>query len=294
MNITIDLAKQLIDSFGTDSLELKYLDNVPVNITGEENQFRKGNVFDKEHYKVLKKYGIEDFEVYFTPKIKKCLTQLYPHKYRPASKVLKYNELDRIITAFNEINKKSKRKRFIISGKDIWDKDNIKVLLEYNNHISFEKWNEIKTKVDKDGNYPVRFSEHGILVLSDLKNQSDDEHYNIARKRAGLVSLLLNKEREYFPKGIISNDFFGDRDVFVVLEPHFLSIEYNKSNAKLVIVCEPITQDMKKAIAELNQVDKFVRLTIISEVDPSKKQDFFQKVKDAYNKDRWKLDDYVW
>ncbi|MDH5682697.1 MAG: hypothetical protein OEZ36_13990 [Spirochaetota bacterium] len=243
-----------------------------------------------ENARYLLDHKIEKIDVLYDKKLLSLLIYFYPERYRVPTSSLSFVELDKIISAYKEINKKSSRQRYLISATEIHDiKNPARLLLEYNEKIDFQKWNDIKTRLDKNIKLDVFYSERGIIVLADLSSKQENYTKRFLQTTE-LVSLLVNPPEKVQVK--ICHSFVGTVDVIRVDDPSELQSVYSANNSKLVIFSENMRPEYTKALAQLKEWDKFVRLLMIKNINPGEKEQNLQVIKRSYQTDHWDINDY--
>ena len=288
MNIFVKDILNLIESKKIDKpISVKLLFDVTVSTN---YRIAAKDSLTPENTRYLLSKQIETVDVVYDKTLLSLLIYYYPQRYRVPTTSLNFVDMDKIISAYKEINKKSKRERFLISATEIPDNKNPgKFLLEYNEKIDFQKWNDIKTRLDKNIKLDIFYSESGIIILADLSSKQENYTQRFLQNTE-LVSLLVNPPEKMQIK--ICNSFVGTEDVIRVDDPAQLLPAYSKNNSKLVIFSENMRPDYTKALAQLKEWDRFVRLLMIKNINPREKEKTLQVIKKSYQTDHWDINDY--
>jgi len=197
--------------------------------------------------------------------------------------------MDKLLEDLKNANVHSKRKRFIRVVGDIYGIDRTSgkrtILLRHNEPLDFKKWNNLKRDMDRNQAFLYRNSEVAIIIFVDLKVGSQKEFVERFRINTDLISLIVSRGQEQ--ANMPSPDFIATEDVISVTEPDTLLEEYIRSNARLIIIGEKLDDSYKRALLQVRNYDKFVRLMVVPVLDHKNMQDFFKQVKMVYNYERW-------
>ncbi|MFW5890929.1 MAG: hypothetical protein ACOCUI_01795, partial [bacterium] len=195
--------------------------------------------------------------------------------------------IDKILNEYKEVNKRSKRKRYLISCTEQYVRDKfgrINPVLKFGENLTYERWQEVKTKIDKKKPLYYRLSENGIIVFVDLRPGGED-YLKRFYKNSDLVTSLVG--RKSTDKIVIAPDFIGSTDVISVDDPEKLLPEYSNGQWKLIIVGDTLSKDYAEALQMVKNYDRYVRFMMATNIDLTKKEEFIRRVRDAYNSNNW-------
>lgn len=289
MIISVDEAFVLAQRF--PDLPLVFLTGVGFNTPqGKKIDIAPTSKFKLELAKPLKEAGITEIDVLYTEAIYSKLISINSLKYRRPIGKKTFVDIDKILNEYKEINKKSKRHRYLISCSEQYTRDKfgrIIPILKFGENLTYERWQEVKPKIDKKKGIYIRYSENGIIVFVDLRPGGED-YLKRFYKNSDLVTSLVG--RKSTDKIVISPDFIGSADVISVDDPEKLMPEYSNGKWRLIIVGDTLSQDYAEALQMVKQYDKYVRFIMATNIDLSKKDQFIMRVKEAYNSDNWEID----
>ncbi|MEN2997671.1 MAG: hypothetical protein ABDH28_01320 [Brevinematia bacterium] len=279
MKISIDEALTLREKYGNDLLLIYAKDMYFVDrITKSEIKFFQGMSFDLEHYELLSRNNIVEIEVVFSDLLFAKLTSNFPEKYRFPLYVKKFLDFDRYISAIDDANRLSKRKRYAISATEIVSKN--QVVLRYKEEITFEKWNKLKTFIDKKSEIPFYSSERGIILVT-LTNATDSNYLQKFFFHSEAVALFV--ERINKMNFTIAPDFYPETDVFTATKEDELMEKYIKTNARLVVIVDKmIDERYKNLLIKLKTYDRFVRFSAITDLSPINEREILKAISKAY------------
>ncbi len=284
MKITIEQLSRLFDRYG-EKLDVKYFDDILI----KESCYLSTDLVLKAHLPRLAENGITEIEVFFTPGLYDHLTQEFPAEFRKPYGRCTMSEMDRKLEELRDANTQSKRKRYLRWIGEIYGVDKSLgrrvILLRNNEPVDFKKWNNLKRDVDRNHYFHYRNSEVAVIIFVDLQVARQKEYIERFMINTDLISLIVSKSQE--PGNIIAPDFIATEDVISVTEPGMLLEEYIRSNARLIIIGEKLDDFYKRALLQVRNYDKFVRLLVVPSLDHDNSQDFFRQVKLVYNNDRW-------
>ncbi len=284
MKLTIEQLSRLFGKYG-DGIEIKYFDDILI----KESCYLSTDLVLPAHLPRLTEQGIGEVEVFFTPGLYDYLTREFPAEFRKPYARCSMNEMDRLLEDLRDVNTQSKRKRYIRWVGEIYGVDrNLGkriVLLRNNEPVDFKKWNNLKREVDRNQHFQYRNSEVAIIIFVDLKVARQKEYIERFKINTDLISLIVSRGQE--PGNSIAPDFIATEDVISVTEPGVLLEEYIRSNARLIIIGEKLDDFYKRALLQVRNYDKFVRLLVVPSLDHNNVHDFFRQVKLVYNNERW-------
>jgi hypothetical protein len=285
MKVTIQQLSHLFSKLG-ESIEIKYFDDIV--ITG--NCYLSTDLVLPAHLPRLTENGITELEVFYTPGLYEHLSKEFPAEFRKPYGRLLLSEMDKLLEDLRNANAQSKRKRYLRMVGDIYGVDmslgKRVIHLRHNEPLDFKKWNNLKGVVDRNQLFLYRNSEVAIIIFVDLKVARQKEYIERFKINTDLISLIVSKSQE--PGNIIAPDFIPTEDVISVTEPGILLEEYIRSSARLIIIGEKLDDFYKRALLQVRNYDKFVRLLVVPALDHQRNaHDFFHQVKLVYRNDRW-------
>ncbi len=288
MNITVDEAYAISQRY--PDLPLVFLNGFEfTSPSGKVIKISPTSKFQMEFTNALKEANIDEIEVLYTEALYSKLISINSLKYRRPFGKKPFVEIDKILTEFKEINKKSKRQRYLISCSEQYSRNKYGKLipvLKFGESLTYDRWQEIKPKIDKKKSLYFRYSENGIIVFVDLRPGGED-YLNRFYKNSDLVTSLVG--RKSTDKIVIAPDFIGSTDVISVDNPENLLPEYSNGNWRLIIVGDNLSKDYADALQMVKSYDRYSRFMMATNIDLSKKEEFIRKVKDAYNADKWEV-----
>jgi hypothetical protein len=284
MKLTIEQLEQLFERYG-ESIEIKYFDDILL----KENCFLSTDLILPAHLPKLKETDITEVEVFYTPGVYEHLSKEFPAEFRKSYGGGRMSEMDKLLEILRDANTQSKRKRFVRMVGDVYGVDSKLgkriILLRHNEPLDFKKWNNLKRDFDRNQVFRYRNSEVAIIIFVDLKVARQKEYIERFKINTDLISMIVTRSQE--PGNIISPDFIPTEDVLSVTEPGMLLEEYIRSNARLIIIGEKLDDFYKRALLQVRNYDKFVRLLVVPSIDPNNIHDFFYQVRLVYNNERW-------
>ena len=284
MKVTVQQLSQLFDKYG-DGVEIKYFDDIAVS----GNTYLSTDLLLPAHLPRLSESHISDLEVFYTPSLYECLSREFPAGFRKPYGKLRLSEMDRLLEELRNANMHSKRKRYIRIVGDIYGIDmNLGkriILLRHNELLDFKKWNNLKRDIDRNQAFLYRNSEVSIIIFVDLKVSNQRDYIERFKINTDLISLLVSRGQEQ--ANMIAPDFIPTEDVISVTESGVLLEEYIRSNARLIIIGEKLDDFYKRALLQVRNYDRYVRLTVVPVLDHKNIHDFFSQVKMVYIYDRW-------
>jgi hypothetical protein len=284
MKVTIQHLSHLFQKYGI-GLEVKYFEDVVI----KGNCYLSTDLVLSAHVPKLLENDINEIEVFYSPVLYEHLSREFPAEYRKPYGKLRLSEMDKLLEDLRNANIHSKRKRFIRNIGDIYGVDKTAgkrvILLRHNEPLDFKKWNNLKREVDRNQTFLYRNSEVAIIIFVDLKVANQKEYVERFRINTDLISLIVSRGQEQ--ANLPSPDFLATEDVISVTEPETILEEYIRSNARLIIIGEKLDDSYKRALLQVRNYDKFVRLMVVPVLDHRNVQDFFKQVKMVYNYERW-------
>lgn len=279
MKITIEEALKIKEKYG-DSIPIVYTKDMYFldKITKSEIRFFQGMQFEYEHYEVFSRNNITEIDVVFSELLLAKLSSNFPEKYRPPLYVKSFLDFDRYISAMDDANRLSKRKRFVISATEIISKG--QVILRYKEDITFEKWNKLKTFIDKKSEIPFYSSERGILLVT-LTSASDSNYLQKFFLHSEAVALFVEKVNKI--NFTIAPDLYTETDIFTATKEEEVLEKYMKTNIRLIVIVDnTIDEKYKNLIIKLKTYDRFVRFSAITDLSPLNEENVLVSIRKSY------------
>jgi hypothetical protein len=284
MKLTLQQLSHLFEKYG-DGIEIKYFDDIVI----KGNCFLSTDLVLPAHLPRLEENEMAEIEVFYTPGLYEHLSREFPVEFRNHYGGGRISEMDKLLENLRDANTQSKRKRYVHMVGDIYGVDSKLgkriILLRHNEPLDFKKWNNLKRDFDRNQAFRCRNSEVAIIIFVDLKVARQKEYIERFKINTDLISTIVTRSQE--PGNIFSPDFIPTEDVLSVTEPGMLLEEYIRSNARLIIIGEKLDDFYKRALLQVRNYDKFVRLLVVPSIDPNNIHEFFQQVKLVYNSERW-------
>lgn len=259
------------------------------NFVAKGKRFYIGDDITISDLQYLENYNYENVEVAFSEKFYNVLSNEFPFEYRKPLGLMDFMEMDRRLELLEKVSSVSKRKRFLYVVGDICGVDpntSKKIILaSHNDVLDYKKWNVMKRYVSKNQKFFYRNSEIGIILFVNLMPGAEGDFINRFRKNTDLVTAIVSTKKDFQVE--IAPDFIPTEDVNSVNDPDKLLETYKKTNSRLIIIGENISESYRKALLEVKQYDKFVRMMIVPSIDLRDVAHFLLQVKLVYNADRW-------
>lgn len=285
MKLTTDQLSHLFAAYSRD-VEIRYFESY--NAGG--NVFLPSDIVLPVHVRHLTDHGIREVEVFYTPQLYEILSKEFPAVFRKPFARVRMSDMDRILEELKNVNAHSTRKRFVRMVGDIYGLDmntgRRTILLRHDEPLDFKKWNGLKRDFDRNQVFAYRNSEVSIIVFVDLRMGVHKDYIERFKINTDLISLLVSKGQE--PAYQPAPDFIATEDVISVNDPSSLLEEYIKSNARLIIIGEKLDDEYKRALLQVRNYDRFVRLMVVPSIDQRNMADFFRQLRLVYCYDRWR------
>jgi hypothetical protein len=284
MKLPIEKIKFLLNKFHGEFV-CKYLEDIHIKgqILLSEQEVRMDDII------FLEKNNINEVDIIYTVTQYDYLVKEFPLEYRKPYAMADFIEIDKLLERFDKVNARSKRKRCITMVGDIYTTDTRSgkrlVIIGHNERLDYKKWNEIKPYMYKDHKFFFRNVETKIIIFVNMKATAETSYIERFKKNTDLLSTMILKKKD--ARIDLAPDFIPAEDVISVTDPDKLLEEYIKSNARLIIIGENISDSYRNALLSVKQYDRFVRLMVVPNVDMSNTDHFLQQVKLVYNSDRW-------
>ena len=285
MKLTLQQLAHLFEKYG-DGIEIKYFDDILI----KGNCYLSTDQVLPAHLPKLEENEITEVEIFYTPGLYEHLNKEFPAEFRKPYGGGRISEMDKLLEDLRDASAQSKRKRYVRMVGEVYGVDSKLgkriILLRHNEPLDFKKWNNLKREFDRNQVFRYRNSEAAIIIFVDLKVARQKEYIERFKINTDLISMIVTRSQE--PGNIIAPDFIPTEDVVSVTEPGVLLEEYIRSNARMIIIGEKLDDFYKRALLQVRNYDKFVRLLVVPAIDYSSIQDFFYQVRLVYNNDRWK------
>lgn len=284
MRIPIDKIKHLLDKYGNE-ISLRYLKEIPLQV----RTFKADEYINLDDIPHLARAGHKELEIVYTETLYDYLKMEYPSEFRKPYGWIDFISIDRHLEVLEKINVLSKRKRFLSIVGDVYGVDHRTggriVVLNHDETLDYRKWNDLKRYIHRDQKFFYRNSENAIILLVNLKSDADGNFIDRFKKNTELITAIVSRKKGSIIG--IAPDFLPTEDVVSVTDPDKLLGEYIKSNARLIIIGETLTEGYKKSLLQVRQYDKYVRMMVVPFIDPKSVEHFLMQVKLVYNSDRW-------
>lgn len=284
MKLTLQQLSRLFEKHG-DGIEIKYFDDILIN----GNCYLSTDLVLPAHLPKLEENELKEIEVFCTPSLYELLSKEFPVEFRKPYGGGRMSEMDKLLEELRDASTQSKRKRYVRMVGEVYGVDpklgKRIILLRHNEPLDFKKWNNLKREFDRNQVFRYRNSEVAIIIFVDLKVARQKEYIERFKINTDLISLIVARSQE--PGNIIAPDFIPTEDVVSVTEPGMLLEEYIRSNARLIIIGEKLDDFYKRALLQVRNYDRFVRLLVVPSIDHSSIHDFFYQVRLVYNNERW-------
>ncbi len=284
MKLTLQQLSHLFEKHG-DGIEIKYFDDILIN----GNCYLSTDLVLPAHLPKLEENELKEIEVFCTPSLYELLSKEFPVEFRKPYGGGRMSEMDKLLEELRDASAQSKRKRYVRMVGEVYGVDpklgKRIILLRHNEPLDFKKWNNLKREFDRNQVFRYRNSEVAIIIFVDLKVARQKEYIERFKINTDLISLIVARSQE--PGNIIAPDFIPTEDVVSVTEPGMLLEEYIRSNARLIIIGEKLDDFYKRALLQVRNYDRFVRLLVVPSIDHSSIHDFFYQVRLVYNNERW-------
>jgi hypothetical protein len=284
MKLAIDTAELLLHKYATD-FKFTYLNTVVI----DGMKFRSDDEVARDHLSYFKRADYKEIEVRYTNTLYGYLSHEFPLEYRKPYGVMKFIEIDRHLENLNFVNTRSKRKRFLYTVGDIYGVDSKTArrisILHHNEVLDYAKWNAVKRFITKDQKFHYRNSEHGIILFVNLKDADESTYVQRFKKNTDLIAAIVSQRKNMTVE--IAPDLITTEDIISVTDPKLLLDEYIQHNSRLIIIGENLTPTYKRALNEIIQYDRYVRLMVVPSIDPRNLEHFLFQTKLVYNANRW-------
>ena len=285
MKLTLKQLSHLLEKYGHE-LEIKFFYDFEIN---NQHSFLSKDLILPSHVKMLSDNNINEVEVYYNPVLYEYLVKEFPVDFRKPYNKLNFTEMDRLLEGLNSANMQSRRKRYIRMIGDAYCIDGNTgrqiILLKHNELVDYRKWNNLKRDVDRNQIFSHGNSEVAIIIFVNLALGDQKMYIEHFKVNTDLISIIVTRSQE--PVHCIAPDFLPTEDVISVNDHSLLLEEYIRTNARLIIIGEKLDDNDKRALLQVRNYDKFVRLLVVPVLDHRDINDFLRQVKLVYNSERW-------
>ena len=284
MIISIKHLKKILKKYG-DKIDIRFFKDI--NVKGKK--YLSDDIVLKEHASIFEKNDIKGIEILYNYNLYEYLSKEFPLEFREPYNVVDFVNLDRILENFNNINAATPRKRFIYMLGDIYGRDTKdgkrNIILGHNEAVTYQKWNDVKRLINKNAKFLFRNSEMAIIIFVDLKEKNNSTYVERFKKNTDLISILVSEKKNH--KFKLAPGFVPTEDVFSVTDPGSLLNEYKQSNARLIIIGDHLNDDYKRALFQVKEYDKYVRMMVVPSIDQSNLNHFIRQLQLVYKTDKW-------
>ncbi len=287
MKIKLEEALRIDEKYGSEDVPIIFLKDIFLNTGGGVLQISQGMKFDESQSEMMLKANILEFDVVFTEKLLAKLIATFPDRYRYPQGRLNFLDMDRLVSELEDINRMSKRKRYVLSCTEVYSKNTqgmYEVILRYGEKLSYARWNEVKVKLGRNALLDYQLDEFGIIVFVML-DPTDPNYMKRFMKNTELISLIVEHKNEFDFN--ISPEFNPETDIYPVNNYNDLLQTYADKKVKLVIVGDELNEEYKLALAQLKRYDRYARMMVVQNPDPTRKKDIILTIKRMYNQNLW-------
>lgn len=286
MRINIKEALIIAEKYDLEEIPIIYMSDIYVKSLTSIVSITRGSLFNPSQYELLSKANINEIEVIFSEKLYAKLAANYPSIYRFPTGRKNVIELDRLIDEIETANSVCKRKRCIISLSEIYKKTSTgyyEPILKFNEKLTYKRWNEIKININRNTIIDFRYDEIGIIVFFIL-TASDPFYPQKFIRFTELISIIVESSKS----GVsFSANFLPENDIYTVNTKDDLLRNYIDTKAALIIVGEDINDDYKYSLSQVKAYDRFSRMMVIKNPDPTRRIDVLNQIKRVYSKNLW-------
>ncbi|HPV97441.1 MAG TPA: hypothetical protein PLZ78_06400 [Spirochaetota bacterium] len=287
MKVSVEQLKVLWRKYNPDFLRCAYFSAFTLN----RRTFHADDEIQPGDLEFFDKNGLETVEINYSESFYNLLATEFPLDFRRPYGCMDFLNVDRHLDILNNINKQSRRKRFFFIVGDVYSTDQVSgrrtILFGHNDMLDYRIWNEKKRQIGKEQMFNYRGSENGIIIFVNMKPDAETSYVERFKKNTDLVTSIVTRKKD--SRVEISPDFIPSEDTISVNDPDNLLDVYIKSNARLIIIGETITEQYKRSLLQVKQYDKFVRMMVVPHIDPGEIDHFLLQVKLVYNSNRWSI-----
>lgn len=290
MKIKLEEAMRIYEKYGSEDVPIVYLKDIFLNTGAGVLQISQGMKFDESQSDLFTRTNMLEFDVVFTEKLMAKLIATYPDRYRYPQGRLNFLDMDRLISDLEDVNRLTKRKRFVLSCTEVYYKNAqgmFEVILRYGEKLTYSRWNEIKVKLGRNAVLDYQLDEFGIIVLVIL-DPTEPNYMKRFMKNTELISLIVEHKKEF--DFVIAPEFNPETDIYPVNNTAELLQTYVDKKVKLIIVGDELTDEYKVALAQVKRYDRYARMMVVQNPDPSRKKDIVMTIKKMYNQNLWEKD----
>ncbi len=285
MKVELEKLRHLWNNYNEYFLECIYVQDQLVG----GKKFRAGEVMRAVDLSFFERNSLCAVDLLYTEKLYSLLSGEFPADFRKPYGQMAFLNMDRHLETLSNISNLTRRRRFLYVIGDVYGSDPVNgkriILVTHNEELDYRRWNEMKRFINKDEKITYRNSENGIILLVNMKPDADTTYLERFKKNADLVTAIVTRKKD--SKVEISPDFIPTEDAHSVNDPDHLLEEYKRTGARLIIIGENITEAYKRALLDVKQYDRFVRMMVVPFINPDEIEHFLMQVKLVYNSDRW-------
>jgi hypothetical protein len=287
MKIKIDEAQRIAEKYGTDEVPILFLSDAYVNTHAGVVQISAGMRYDPSQYDLFIDGNVREVEVVFSERLYAKLCVNFPETWRLPVGRLDFINMDRFVEEIDNANSQNKRKRNIISLTEVYKRNpsgHYETILKYGEKLDIKSWNQVKVNLNRNASIDYRLDECGIIIYVIL-NPSDPNYAQKYMTFTSLITLLV--EQKHLQDVTIAPDFYPQTDVFPVTDKESLLKTYGQNNVALVIVGDELSDDYKMSLAQLKMYDKYARMMVIRNPDPTQSKSILNMIRNLYGKKLW-------
>lgn len=287
MKIQLDEALRLTEKYGSEDVPLIFLNDMYLSTGAGMLQLSQGMKFDLTQADMMMNANLKEFEIVFTEKILAKLITNFPDRYRYPLGRLEFMDLDRLIDTLDAANRMTKRKRNVISSTEIYKKSAngmYETTLRYGEKLSYNRWNEIKSRLGRNSSIDYRLDEVGIIVFI-IMRPGESNYMQKFMNNTELISLIVEHKDEF--DITISPDFNPNVDIYPVNSKSDLLQTYVDKKARLIVIGDELNEEYKMALAQVKHYDRYARMMVVKNPSPSQKREILATIKKVYNQNLW-------
>ncbi len=287
MYIDIQLLQNIIKKHA-DEFKCHYFNDTLI----DGKKYKAGTEVVLYHTTQLLNSGIKELEIQYNVTMYEYLNKEYPIIFRRPVHLLDYATLERLLIELEQINAQSKRKRFLYLVGDIYRNQRDRktsppeIVLHNGDRLDLKKWSNVKIYLDNQEKFFIRYSENGIIIFGDVETENFPSESDVPGKKFDIIGSLLlhkfDKKLEIYP------DFVPNKDIYKIDDPGKLLEEYIRTNARLIVFKESLTQAQKEALLQVKRFDPFVRMMVTPPINQKNIGDILLQIKMVYKTDYWK------
>lgn len=287
MRIKVDEALKIHEKYGKESMPIIFLSDVYLSTTAGVLQISQGMTFDSTQYDMFYRANVFEINVIFTEKLLAKLIGNFPERYRYPWGRKSFMDMDRMIDDMENINRSSKRKRYILSCTEVYKQNSqglYETVLNYGERLTYTRWNEVKVRLGRNALIDYRFDECGIIVFVIMKPGAPN-YMQKFMNNTELISLLVEHKHEL--NITIAPDLNPNIDIYTVNDKKDLLQVYSDNKVRLIIVGDELNDEYKMALAMIKKHDRHARMMVVKKPDPANKLRILETIKAIYRQNIW-------